>query len=81
MRKAKLCEKSKKGKEACRRKAFGKKVGFTFVQGCLVSVAKKAAVISGFFLEILMLLLMLLLNLLLIFDLKNKALNIEFANQ
>ena len=49
MRKAKLCEKSKKGKEACRRKAFGKRFGFTFVQGCLVSVAKKAAVISGFF--------------------------------
>ena len=73
--------KAKREKKHAEERPLEKRFGFTFVQGCLVSVAKKAAVISGFFLEILMLLLMLLLNLLLIFDLKNKALNIEFANQ
>ena len=41
MRKAKLCEKSKREKKHAEERPLEKRFGFTFVQGCLVSVAKK----------------------------------------
>ena len=41
--------KAKREKKHAEERPLEKRFGFTFVQGCLVSVAKKAAVISGFF--------------------------------
>ena len=62
-----------KGKRGLWKKGFVSLV----LQGFVASPAKQAAGFSWFFMDILILLLILLL----IFDIKNKALNIEFANQ